>query len=162
MPTCASPSLHLAFGIGNADGVSNLLSGEPDIAAVLRATKWEGLSIIPAGPHPPSSADLLMGEGLHQLVARLLADFDHVIVDSPPVLGLADAAAGGGGGRCRGLRGRGRGDAGRRRQGAIERLREARANVLGAIVTKFDAGRQAFALRLRLWLRQRAQRRKTA
>ncbi|HEY7806300.1 MAG TPA: polysaccharide biosynthesis tyrosine autokinase [Croceibacterium sp.] len=140
-----SPSLHDTFGISNSAGVSNLLAGSHDVGAVRHPTKWEGLSVIPAGPQPPSTADLLMGEGLHELVARLLTEFDHVVVDSPPVLGLADAplvsaavdavvfVV----------------EAGVTRSGAaasaIERLREARANLLGAVVTKFSAGRQAFA-----------------
>ena len=140
-----SPSLHESFGISNGAGLSNLLTGSHDIAAVRHAAKWDGLSVIPAGPQPPSTADLLMGEGLHDLVARLLTEFDHVVVDSPPVLGLADAplvsaavdavvfVV----------------EAGVTRSGAaasaIERLREARANLLGAVVTKFSAGRQAFA-----------------
>lgn len=140
-----APSLHEAFGVANGEGVSNLLSGEPDLAAVLRPTAWDNLWLIPAGPHPPSSADLLMGDGLHQLVARLLAEFDHVIVDSPPVLGLADAplVAAAADAVVYVV------EAGVTRAGAarnaIERLREARANVLGAIVTKFDAGRRAFS-----------------
>jgi capsular exopolysaccharide synthesis family protein len=140
-----SPSLHESFGISNGAGLSNLLAGSQDIAAVSHATKWDGLSVIPAGPQPPSTADLLMADSLHDLVGRLLAEFDHVVVDSPPVLGLADAplvsaavdavvfVV----------------EAGVTRSGAaasaIERLREARANLLGAVVTKFSAGRQAFA-----------------
>jgi capsular exopolysaccharide synthesis family protein len=140
-----SPSLHEAFGITNAAGVSNLLAGSPDIAGVRHATRWDGLSIIPAGPQPPSTADLLMGEGLHDLIARLLAEFDHVVVDSPPVLGLADAplVAAAVDAVVYVV------EAGVTRAGAaasaIERLREVRANLLGAVVTKFAAGRRAFS-----------------
>jgi capsular exopolysaccharide synthesis family protein len=140
-----SPSLHEAFKIANRAGVSNLLAGSRDIAAVRHATAWEGLSIIPAGPQPPSSADLLMGDGLRELIARLLTEFDHVVVDSPPVLGLADAplVASAVDAVVYVV------EAGVTRSGAathaIERLREARANLLGAVVTKFAAGRRAFA-----------------
>ena len=140
-----SPSLHEAFGISNGAGVSNLLAGSPDVESVRHPTKWDGLTIIPAGPQPPSTADLLMGEGLHDLIARLLAEFDHVVVDSPPVLGLADAplVAAAVDAVVYVV------EAGVTRTGAaanaIERLREARANLLGAVVTKFAAGRRAFA-----------------
>jgi capsular exopolysaccharide synthesis family protein len=136
-----SPSLHEAFGIANRAGVSNLLAGGHDIADAQHATAFEGLSMIAAGPHPPSTADLLMGDGLHELIARLLDDFDHVIVDSPPVLGLADAplVAAAVDAVVFVV------EAGVTRAGAassaLERLREVRANLLGAVVTKFAAGR---------------------
>jgi Mrp family chromosome partitioning ATPase len=86
-----------------------------------------------------------MGEGLRELIARLLTEFDHVVVDSPPVLGLADAplVASAVDAVVYVV------EAGVTRSGAathaIERLREARANLLGAVVTKFAAGRRAFA-----------------
>lgn len=140
-----SPSLHDAFGLTNRKGLSNLLSGSTEIAGVENATAWEGLCVITAGPHPPSTADLLMGDGLSQLVAGLLQTFDHVIVDSPPVLGLADAplVASAVDSVVFVV------EAGVTRAGvarnAIERLREVRTNLIGAIVTKFDTRRRAFS-----------------
>ncbi len=86
-----SPSIHSAFGLKNIAGVSNLLSGGSDIDSVLHATAHEGLWVITAGPQPPNAADLLMGDRLSQLIKQLQDRFDHVIVDCPPVIGLADA-----------------------------------------------------------------------
>jgi capsular exopolysaccharide synthesis family protein len=86
-----SPSIHSAFGLTNGSGLSDLLSGGDDIEAVLRPTGHEGLSAITAGAEPPNPADLLIGERLQQLVKELQDRFDHVIVDCPPALGLADA-----------------------------------------------------------------------
>ena len=86
-----SPSIHAAFGLKNIAGVSNLLSGSNDIDAVLQSTPHEGLSVITAGPQPPNAGDLLMGDRLTQLIKDLQERFDHVIVDCPPVIGLADA-----------------------------------------------------------------------
>jgi len=140
-----SPSLHEAFGLANRDGLSNLLSGSTELAEVEKATAWEGLYVITAGPNPPSSADLLMGDGLAQLVAGLLETYDHVIVDSPPILGLADAplVASAVDSVVFVV------EAGVTRAGvarnAIERLRDARTNLIGAIVTKFDTRRLAFS-----------------
>ena len=44
-----------------------------------------------AGPLPPNAAELLTGNRLSMLVDRLLETYDHVVIDSPPVMGLADA-----------------------------------------------------------------------
>ena len=44
-----------------------------------------------AGPIPPNAAELLTGTRLSVLFERLLETYDHVVVDSPPVMGLADA-----------------------------------------------------------------------
>jgi Mrp family chromosome partitioning ATPase len=48
--------------------------------------------VITAGPAPPNPADLLIGDGLGRLVKDLQDRFDHVVVDCPPVAGLADTA----------------------------------------------------------------------
>ena len=86
-----SPSIHSALGLKNLTGVSTLLAGSDDIDAVLHATQHANLSVITAGPQPPNAADLLMGERLTSLIRQLQERFDHVIVDCPPVIGLADA-----------------------------------------------------------------------
>ncbi len=140
-----SPSLHHMFGLANEAGLSNLLAGDPDGANLRHETSWDGLSIITAGPHPPSTADLLMGDGLHHLVDGLLEDFDHVVLDSPPVLGLADASLVASAVEAVVFVV----ESGVTRAGvaktAVERLREARANLIGAIVTKLDVTRRGFS-----------------
>jgi Mrp family chromosome partitioning ATPase len=103
------------------------------------------LSFIAAGPQPPNTARLLMGDGLRELIGRLLGEFDHVIVDSPPVMGLADAQL-----VAEAVEGvifvveAGATPTGAA-QSALQRLREARAQFLGAIVTKLNTSRQPFA-----------------
>jgi capsular exopolysaccharide synthesis family protein len=47
--------------------------------------------VVPAGPLPPNAAELLTGERMAKMLELLLERFDHVIIDSPPVMGLADA-----------------------------------------------------------------------
>jgi polysaccharide biosynthesis transport protein len=86
-----SPSVHGLFGLKNDRGVSNVLAGSDDLAAMLHTTAQEGLVVMTAGPQPPNAAELLSGERLGFLIAKLLETVDHVIVDSPPVMGLADA-----------------------------------------------------------------------
>src|SRR3546814_21025789 len=50
-----------------------------------------GFTAMSAGPLPPNAAELLTGGRLSQLIAKLLETYDHVVIDSPPVMGLADA-----------------------------------------------------------------------
>lgn len=86
-----SPSVHQLVGVNHDHGLSNFLAGEDDLANLIFEIDDLGISAITAGPIPPSAAELLTGNRLSLLIKRLLEQFDHVIIDSPPVLGLADA-----------------------------------------------------------------------
>ncbi len=135
------PSVHSAFGAANAYGLSHLLAGGDDIDQALLATDQEGLTILTAGPQPPNAADLLMGARLAQLIEQLQTRFDHVIVDCPPVLGLADAplVAAAVEGVVYAVEARSV-PAGAVNT-ALGRLRTARAHILGVVLTKFEAKR---------------------
>ena len=88
------PSQHSFFGIDNTQGLSHLLSGHiaPDaVRGLIRGTGEERLALLTAGPPPPDPGVLLNNGRLPIYVGQLKADFDHVIIDAPPVLGLADA-----------------------------------------------------------------------
>jgi capsular exopolysaccharide synthesis family protein len=136
------PSLHSSLKLSNAAGVTNFLAGSDDIDALLRRTESEGLWVMTAGPQPPNAADLLMGERLSQLVQALQRRFDHVIVDCPPVLGLADAplVAAAVEGVIYAVEARSVPAA--TVTAALARLRSGHAHVLGGVLTKFEA-RQA-------------------
>ncbi|HEX4695437.1 polysaccharide biosynthesis tyrosine autokinase [Sphingomonas sp.] len=136
-----SPSVHSAFGVSADSGVSNFLAGNDNFDRSLHATSHEGLSVLPAGPPPPNAADLLTGDRLRELVEKLREKFDHVIVDSPPVIGLADAPLVASAVdavvyvvEARSIQ------AGVVRT-ALARLASGHANVLGAVLTKFEAKR---------------------
>jgi capsular exopolysaccharide synthesis family protein len=85
-----APSLHAVFGLKNAHGLSDVLKDGGDIEPRLHPTRFEGLSLITAGSEAPSPGDLLIGEGLARLVKALEARFDHVVIDGPAVMDLAD------------------------------------------------------------------------
>ena len=72
-------------------GLSVLLVGFDTIDAHVLATHTPGLSLLPSGPIPPNPAELLVGNRIRGIVAEAIDRFDIVIVDAPPVLGLADA-----------------------------------------------------------------------
>jgi capsular exopolysaccharide synthesis family protein len=86
-----SPSVHHLVGIPLDRGLSNYLAGLDELDQLLRPTSMDRLSVITAGPQPPSTPELLNGDRLGRLLEQLGQNFDHVVLDLPPVMGLADA-----------------------------------------------------------------------
>ncbi|MCD1624372.1 tyrosine-protein kinase family protein, partial [Citromicrobium bathyomarinum] len=72
-------------------GLSNFLAGDDDIETMTFPMTHLGFTAMSAGPIPPNAAELLTGNRLDLLMRRLLETYDHVVIDSPPVMGLADA-----------------------------------------------------------------------
>jgi len=133
-----SPSLHQMFGQANDRGLSNFLAGDDDVGSMLHAQPNRP-SILLAGPMPPNAAELLTGDRMAKLLRELTARFEHVIVDAPPVMGLADTPL-----------------IGSMVEGvvfvveshetrtslarvAVGRLKDSNARILGALLTKFQA-----------------------
>jgi polysaccharide biosynthesis transport protein len=85
-----SPSVKGLFGLESNRGLSDFLAGDDDLSSIHEVPEF-GISVMTSGPLPPNAAELLTGERLTVLVDRLRAKFDHVVIDSPPVMGLADA-----------------------------------------------------------------------
>ena len=136
-----SPAVHTAFGAANEAGVSNFLAGQDDIDRLLRPTDREGLQIMTAGPQPPNAADLLTGERLPLLIERLQERFDHVIIDCPPVIGLADAPLVAAAAESVVYVVEARSMPAGIVRIALSRLTAAQVNVLGAVLTKFESNR---------------------
>lgn len=87
-----NPTVHKLLGIPNDFGLSNLLSSENRGDKMITPTAIPNLSVLTAGPIPPNPVDLLTGPKLLLLLNITAAlGIDHVIVDAPPMLGLADA-----------------------------------------------------------------------
>jgi capsular exopolysaccharide synthesis family protein len=136
-----SPSLHHLFGLGNEAGLSNYLSGSGDAAGLIHQTRYEGLYVMTAGPQPPSAPELLSGERLKRLIAELGAQFGHVVFDVPPVMGLADAPLVGSVVEGVVFVVEANGTQKSMARVAIGRLRDASAQILGSVLTKFDSRR---------------------
>ncbi|RLC47531.1 MAG: hypothetical protein DRH70_03155 [Candidatus Coatesbacteria bacterium] len=83
--------LHEFMGIDNSLGVTNIVldSLDPDLA--ISHTVFERLHFLPSGPTPPNPAEILSSSSVRELLAMLSNDFDVVLVDSPPIIGLTDA-----------------------------------------------------------------------
>lgn len=87
-----NPSVHKQMRIANESGLSNLLSGDYGAETLIRPTVVPHLSVITAGPIPPNPVDLLMGPKLGTLLEQAtLHGIQYVIVDAPPLLGIADS-----------------------------------------------------------------------
>lgn len=86
-----SPSVHHLLDLPLGEGLSNFLAGLNDVERLIRPTDMDRLAVMTAGPQPPSTPELLSGDRLRLLLERLGQDFDHVVIDLPPVMGLADA-----------------------------------------------------------------------
>jgi polysaccharide biosynthesis transport protein len=76
---------------GDDQGMTKLLTAYDDIAAHLVPTQFDNLSLLPCGPLPPNPADLLATRRFADVVAEACRRFEQVVIDAPPVLGLADA-----------------------------------------------------------------------
>lgn len=86
-----SPSVHHLGGVDHNMGLSNFLAGEDNLEEMIFEMSDFGFTAMSAGPIPPNAAELLTGTRLSVLIERLLKTYDHVVIDSPPVMGLADA-----------------------------------------------------------------------
>jgi capsular exopolysaccharide synthesis family protein len=86
-----SPSVHYLIDESLGEGLSNYLAGADDIQRLIRPTAIDRLSILTAGPQPPSTPELLSGDRLRILLQMLSEHYDHIVLDLPPVMGLADA-----------------------------------------------------------------------
>jgi polysaccharide biosynthesis transport protein len=132
------PTLHLRLGLENASGLSNYLTGACEPPEVLQQTDTPNLAFMASGPIPPNAADLLGTSRLLSLLSVGLEVFDLIVVDSPPVMGLADAPllasavaatifiVGAGQVRTRLIR------------AAVRRLQVSRATLIGTVITRFD------------------------
>lgn len=86
-----NPSLHQIFNVQNTIGLTNHLVSDVPASAIAQPTDFDGLFMIPSGPLPPNPVDLLSSQKMVDLLALAVERFDHVFMDGPPVLGLADA-----------------------------------------------------------------------
>jgi len=85
------PKIHKIFNHENGQGLSNFLSGHGDLESIVKMSEIPNLFYIPSGPIPPNPSELLGSNLFKNMMESLEARFDHIILDSPPVLGFADA-----------------------------------------------------------------------
>ena len=86
------PRIHEIFGEKDGEmGLSNFLSGNASLESVIKKSNIPNLFYIPSGPIPPNPSELI-GSNLFKSMMEFLGErFDHIVFDSPPVLGFADS-----------------------------------------------------------------------
>jgi capsular exopolysaccharide synthesis family protein len=138
------PSLHKHLSLVNDSGLSNCLTGTALPPDVFKKTDVRGLTVMACGPLPPNPVELLSGHRMLSLLTVASEEYDVVIVDGPPVAGLADAPL---------LASMAIGtllvvDASSTRRraatAALRRLVFARGHVIGAVINKVSLAQQAY------------------
>jgi len=87
------PRLAAYLGVDSSCGLSDVLAGRAEAPDVWQRRGTRELYVLPAGPVPSNPADLLRSARMARLVGQLRDEFDAVVVDTPPALSCADAAA---------------------------------------------------------------------
>lgn len=86
------PTCHSSAGVKNNPGFVQCLTGHVDLAhAILPVPGVANLSVIPCGPIPPNPAEILSSPVASETLQKLRAQFEYVLVDSPPLLSVADS-----------------------------------------------------------------------
>jgi tyrosine-protein kinase Etk/Wzc len=83
--------LHEYLGVSRDNGLSEFISGEIPIGGALRETRINGLTFIPTGRIPPNPSELLLHKRFTNCLSVLTPRYDHIIIDSPPILAVTDA-----------------------------------------------------------------------
>jgi len=84
------PEVGRKFGLNGKQGMSIFLSGNSDLSSQIIETSYDNLYVIPAGPQPPNPAELVGSERWSKALGLLSEYFQYVVIDSPPVLSVAD------------------------------------------------------------------------
>jgi len=85
------PTQHAIFGIRHEYGLSSVLDGKVTLDQAVQPTAVSGLEVLPCGPKPSNPAEVLNSSMFNELLEVLSERYDQVIIDSPPVMGIADA-----------------------------------------------------------------------
>ena len=131
------PRLHELFGLANNAGVTTAMLSS-DGALPVQTTVVPNLSVMTSGPLPPNPAELLGSAKMVTLLGLAAEKFDQVILDGPPVLGLADAPLLGSLAEATVLVVEASGTGREFARNAVKRLRATRTRLIGGILTKMN------------------------
>ena len=130
--------------VDNDKGLSTVLTGSDKLEEALQRFEESNLWILPSGPVPPNPAELVGSDHMAEICAELSKNFDHIIIDSPPVLAVTDATI---------MAGLVNGvvliaESGRTHRAALMRTRaileNSGARILGVVLNKMDLRREGY------------------
>jgi len=84
------PSIHKQLDLNNTEGITNYLSSNIELDALVRPLSIPNLSVITSGPLPPNPAELLSSKKMREMLQLLGGSYDHVVLDSPPIVNVTD------------------------------------------------------------------------
>jgi len=84
--------LHETFSIGKQPGLSDFLAGKASLGEIIVSLPQEGIDLIPRGNMVLNPAELLVLGELSTMLEQLKSFYNHIVIDSPPILGATDAA----------------------------------------------------------------------
>ncbi len=132
-----NPSVHKLLELDNRDGLTNYLASEnSNKNDISHHCMINNLNVITSGPIPPDPVELLSGSKMIELLETAAKQYDHIVIDGPPILGLADALV---------LSNLAEAtiiavEAGKTRKATLldglKRLERANANIIGSVLTK--------------------------
>jgi capsular exopolysaccharide synthesis family protein len=88
------PRMHSIFDLEKQQGLSTILASkmsEAEMLSLIGQHEQSGLFLLPSGAVPPNPAELLGSEEMHRLMAALKANFNHIVIDSPPIASFTDS-----------------------------------------------------------------------
>ena len=146
------PQLHRLFDLPNDFGLTTLVSemaraaeGDESVRLPLQTTSIPDLMVLTSGPVPPNPAEILSSQRMAELLARLRGSADYVLIDTPPIIAVTDAAV---------LASRVDGvllvvNAGKTRRDlaikARDMLKQVNANLLGVVLNNAQLDKSAYA-----------------
>lgn len=86
-----TPKVHTLLGVDQGPGLTSCLEGGLAVDEAIQQLQIPNLSLLPAGPVPPNPAELISSNRMKDLLRLLGRRYDHILIDSPPLINLADA-----------------------------------------------------------------------
>lgn len=87
-----NPTQHKLFGLDNRQGLSVALLQDQDYQTYFKETAVPGVMVLTGGPIPPNPAELVGSKRMKRLIKEASVQFDIVLIDTPPVVAVTDAA----------------------------------------------------------------------
>jgi len=84
------PTVHRVFKLKEIHGLSTFLSRQVEVDPLIHKLWVPNLSVLPCGPIPPNPAELISSERMKELLRELWAKYDHILIDSPPLINVTD------------------------------------------------------------------------
>jgi capsular exopolysaccharide synthesis family protein len=86
------PKLHQYFGLDKTPGLSDLIVGKSTASKAIQSTRVDRLQVLSCGYVPPNPAELLGHPVMKKVLEAVRTQYEWVLLDSPPIIGMADAA----------------------------------------------------------------------